>query len=156
MMIRPPPPQRKTHPRNQIWPEIFLNCSTDGQNSNDAGHHQTTNNGGRNSGRDRSLHYTPTRASYSQRGAELPAPLHQEGTQPPGVNGLHYGFLLSLELERVLPICLNEKEEENKLRSGLHGVGDGRNGAIAHRNFLGPNPSQTTPINKGPRGARRQ
>ena len=59
---------------------------------------------------DRSLHYTPIHALHSQRfGGELPAPLHQEGTQPPRVNGLHYGFLPSLELDRVLPIRLNAK-----------------------------------------------
>ena len=59
---------------------------------------------------DRSLHYTPIHASISQRlGGELPAPLHHEGTQPPRVHGLHYGFLPSLELERVLPIRLNGK-----------------------------------------------
>ena len=53
----------------------------------------------------------PIHASYSQRfGGKLPAPVHQEGTQPPRVNGLHYGFLLSLELEGVLPIRLNEKK----------------------------------------------
>ena len=59
----------------------------------------------------RSLHYTPMHAFISLRpGGELPAPLHQEGTQPPRVHGLHYGFLLSLELERVLPIRLNGKK----------------------------------------------
>ena len=55
--------------------------------------------------------HTPIHALYSQRfGGELPAPLHQEGTQPPRVNGLHYGYLLSLELKRVLPIRLNAKK----------------------------------------------
>jgi len=49
---------------------------------------------------------------YSQRfRGELPAPLHQEGTQPPRVNGLHYGFLLSLELKCVLPIRLSAKKK---------------------------------------------
>ena len=46
-------------------------------------------------------------------GGELPAPLHQEGTRPPRVNGLHYGYLLSLELERTAhtPECkkINKK-----------------------------------------------
>ena len=42
--------QCKTHHSNQIWPEIFLNCSTGGQSSNDAGHHKTTNRGSQNSG----------------------------------------------------------------------------------------------------------
>ena len=43
-------------------------------------------------------HCTPIHVSFSQRlGGDLP-----------GVHGLHYGFLLSLELERVLPMRLNE------------------------------------------------
>ena len=37
-------------------------------------------------------------------------PLHTK-TQPPRVNGLHYGFLLSLELKRVLPIRPNAKKK---------------------------------------------
>ena len=54
---------------------------------------------------------TPIRASFSQRlGGDLPAPLLHEGTQPPRVQGMHYGFLLSLELERVLPIRPNEEK----------------------------------------------
>ena len=62
---------------------------------------------------DRSLHYTPIHALYSQRfGGELPAPLHQEGTQPPRVNGLHYGILLSLELKCVLPIRRNANKKD--------------------------------------------
>ena len=61
---------------------------------------------------DWSLHYTPMHALYSQRfGGELPTPLHQEGTQPPRVNGLHHGFLLSVELKRVLPLRLNAKKK---------------------------------------------
>ena len=54
----PAPAPRGTHPpaeqfpqQNQIWPEIFLNCSTDGQGSNDAGHHKTANSSSQNSGR---------------------------------------------------------------------------------------------------------
>ena len=35
--------QQKTYHSNRIWPEIFLNCSADGQGSNDAGHHRTAN-----------------------------------------------------------------------------------------------------------------
>ena len=62
-------------------------------------------------------------ALYSQRfGGEdsgVPAPLHQEGTQLPRVNGLHYGFLLSLELKRVLPIRLNAKKKNMIARSGV-------------------------------------
>ena len=42
--------QCTTHPSNQIQPDVFLNCSTGGQNSNDAGHHKTTNRGSQNSG----------------------------------------------------------------------------------------------------------
>ena len=40
------------------------------------------------------------------------------------VNGLHYGFLLSLELKRVLPIRLNEKEKYT-LCAGFMCVGAG-------------------------------
>ena len=36
--------------RNQIWPEIFLNCSTAGQRSNGAGHRKRTNRGSLNTG----------------------------------------------------------------------------------------------------------
>ena len=42
-------------------------------------------------------------------------PLHTK-TQPPRVNGLHYGFLLSLELKRVLPIHLNAKKKTQQWR----------------------------------------
>ena len=35
----------------------------------------------------------------------------------PRVNGLHYGFLLSLELKRVLPIRLNAKKKVGRLGS---------------------------------------
>ena len=80
---------------------------------------------------DRPLHYTPIHASCSQRlGAELPAPLHQEGTQLTSVNGLHYGFLLSLELERALPIRLNEKKGKNNCA----------------KRFTTPHPTSTSPL----------
>ena len=61
---------------------------------------------------DRSLHYAPIHASYSQiLGGELPAPLHQEGTQPPiGLMGCTMVFLPSLELERALPIRLDKNK----------------------------------------------
>ena len=46
-------------------------------------------------------HCTPIHVSFSQRlGGDLP-----------GVHGLHYGFLLSLELERVLPLRPQEKKQ---------------------------------------------
>ena len=38
----------------------------------------------------------------------------------PRVNGLHCGFLLSLELKRVLPIRLNAKQNQGKESSTLH------------------------------------
>ena len=41
----------KPHHSNRIWLEIFLNCSTGGHSSNDAGHRKTTNRGSQNSGR---------------------------------------------------------------------------------------------------------
>ena len=44
----PPEPDLEIH-SNQIWLEIFLSCSTDGQNSNDAGHHKK-NRGSPNTG----------------------------------------------------------------------------------------------------------
>ena len=43
--------QQKSHHSNQIWPDIFSNRSTDGQNSNDAGHHKTMNRESQNSGK---------------------------------------------------------------------------------------------------------
>ena len=41
-------------------------------------------------------------------------------SQPPRVNGLHYGFLLSLELKRVLPIRLNTKKKSIVIVYCLH------------------------------------
>ena len=35
---------------DRIWPEIFLNCGTGGQDSNDQGHRKTTNKGSPNTG----------------------------------------------------------------------------------------------------------
>ena len=58
--------------------------------------------------------YSPIHAFISRRlGGEFPAPLHQEGTQPPRAQEMHYGFYPSLELERVLSVRLNEKNEKN-------------------------------------------
>ena len=37
--------QHKAPHGNQIWPEIFLNCNTDGKGLNDEGRHKTTNKG---------------------------------------------------------------------------------------------------------------
>ena len=42
--------QQKTYHRKS-WPDLFLNCSTAGPGSHDAGHHKTTNRESQNSGR---------------------------------------------------------------------------------------------------------
>ena len=62
----------------------------------------------------RSLHYTPTPASHSQRFGVKPLPLYTKRghSHLPRIHWLHYGFLLCLELERVLPRRLSEKKEE--------------------------------------------
>ena len=56
--------QQKTPHSHRIGPEVFLNCSTDGQGSKDTGHHKPTNRSSQNPERGRGRQGTGQEATH--------------------------------------------------------------------------------------------